>query len=294
MDCYTGDRARVNVYQRLYKPISKTEYRVIHLLPGRFLDEIQCVLETRSFRVKTRYEAISYQWGDVSNTKLIRMAYLTPHPSTPGILTKALPDGATRVLVEASSVLQAAAKRYIVPLRILFWFLGTWFLCRFLWPLPLEAPWWVPSFIPRNVYMASLCILYGGGVLDFFVKAIKLMIELAETKPWFVAYDFRISRSGQQRVERPLNFEKLQVTTNLELALRHLRRENRARTLWIDALCINQENKDEKTIQIQRMQWIYANASPIVVWLGDYHGLGGADVCAGSSYFGSKRVASFI
>jgi hypothetical protein len=75
----------------------------------------------------------------------------------------------------------------------------------------------------------------------------------------------------------------LQVTTNLELALRHLRRENRARTLWIDALCINQGNEKEKTIQIQRMQWIYANASPIVVWLGGYHRLGGSEVCAGSS-----------
>jgi hypothetical protein len=91
------------------------------------------------------------------------------------------------------------------------------------------------------------------------------MIELAETKPWFVAYDFRISRGEQQGGERPLNFETLEVTTNLELALRYLRRENRARTLWIDALCINQKDEDEKTIQIQRMQWIYANASPIVV-----------------------------
>jgi hypothetical protein len=115
------------------------------------------------------------------------------------------------------------------------------------------------------------------------VKAIKLMIELAETKPWFVAYDFRISRREQQAGERPLNFETLEVTTNLELALRYLRRENHARTLWIDALCINQKDKAEKTIQIQRMQWIYANASPVVVWLGGYHGLGGTDVCAGSS-----------
>ncbi|PMD32913.1 hypothetical protein L207DRAFT_589989 [Hyaloscypha variabilis F] len=114
--CDTGDSARNNVRQRLYKPISEIEYRVVHLLPGRFLDEIQCVLETRSFGVKTRYEAISYQWGDTPNTKPVRMAYSTTHPSTPGVLTKALPDRAPQVLVKAYRVLEAAAKRYIVPL----------------------------------------------------------------------------------------------------------------------------------------------------------------------------------
>jgi hypothetical protein len=116
--------------------------------------------------------------------------------------------------------------------------------------------------------MALLSIALGGAVEIFFIKAIKLMIEVAETKPWLLAFGFSISPSEQQGGERPLNFEALQVTTNLELALRHLRRENRARTLWIDALCINQENEDEKMIQIQGMNWIYANASPVVVWLG--------------------------
>lgn len=70
------------------------------------------------------------------------------------------------------------------------------------------------------------------------------------------------------------------MTTNLELALRYLRRKKCARTLWIDALRINQENEDEKTIQIQRMQWIYANASPVVIWLDGYYGLVELDICA--------------
>ena len=136
MDSCTGDPVRPNVRQCLYKPISETEYRVVHLLLERFLDEIQCVLETQSFRVKTRYEALSYQWGDEPNTTPIRIAHLTLHPSTSGILTKVLPGGANRVLVKASRVLPAAAKRYIVALRIFAWFLGTCFFCRLLLPHP--------------------------------------------------------------------------------------------------------------------------------------------------------------
>lgn len=34
------DGAEDDVRQRLYKHLSETEYRVIHLLPGGFLDEI--------------------------------------------------------------------------------------------------------------------------------------------------------------------------------------------------------------------------------------------------------------
>ena len=40
------------------------------------------------------------------------------------------------------------------------------------------------------------------------------------------------------------------VTTNLESALRHLRYADKPRTLWADALSINQRNDDEKTHQV--------------------------------------------
>ena len=286
MEPHTEDGTQVNVRQRLYKPLLDTEYRVIHLLPGRFLDEIQCVLETRSFRVKTRYEAISYQWGNVPNTKPVRIAYLTPHPSPPEILTTALPVGATKVLEWVSIALQAIGKWYIVPSQIFFWFLGN-MRGRFLWLRVLEVPRWMPSSIFRLVYMALLCILIGGKVIELLGRAIKLVIELAETKPWFSENNLRTIPGRKQGSEEPLEFETLQVTPNLELGLRYLRRETRTRALWIDALCINQKDEKEKSIQIQRMQWIYANASPIVVWLGGYHGIG-EDVCAGS--LSQKRI----
>lgn len=60
---------------------------------------------------------------------------------------------------------------------------------------------------------------------------------------------------------------------SLELALRHLRLQYCPRTLWIDALCINQKNESEKRIQVRKMGCVYANASVVVVWLGGYHGI---------------------
>jgi hypothetical protein len=38
--------------------------------------------------------------------------------------------------------------------------------------------------------------------------------------------------------------------------------------IWIDAVCINQDNEDEKRIQIGMMSRIYAGAQSVVVWLG--------------------------
>lgn len=42
------------------------------------------------------------------------------------------------------------------------------------------------------------------------------------------------------------------ITKNLELALRHLRFKDRERTLWVDAVWINQNDMDEKGWQISQ------------------------------------------
>ncbi len=59
-----------------------------------------------------------------------------------------------------------------------------------------------------------------------------------------------------------------QVTQNLHAALYHLRREDCDRVLWIDALCIDQTNMEEKEQQVRKMDQIYQTASNVCVWLG--------------------------
>lgn len=63
--------------------------------------------------------------------------------------------------------------------------------------------------------------------------------------------------------------QELLVTTNLHAALRRLRDCFIERVIWIDALCINQESKDERARQIQLISKIYSQAARVVVWLGD-------------------------
>ena len=58
------------------------------------------------------------------------------------------------------------------------------------------------------------------------------------------------------------------VTENLGHALHYLRDRQRQRTLWIDAICINQSDDTEKRQQVGSMHQIFANAQLVIVWLG--------------------------
>ena len=60
----------------------------------------------------------------------------------------------------------------------------------------------------------------------------------------------------------------LEVHKNLSEALRYLRYTDKIRTLWIDAICINQKDEAERNEQVRRMADIYSCASRVVIWLG--------------------------
>jgi len=57
-------------------------------------------------------------------------------------------------------------------------------------------------------------------------------------------------------------------TANLEMALRGIRQEDKNVLLWIDALCINQADHEERSYQVSVMAEIYAQANSVCVWLG--------------------------
>lgn len=60
-----------------------------------------------------------------------------------------------------------------------------------------------------------------------------------------------------------------EITCNLESALRHLRYERDVRVLWVDAICINQKDVDERGFQVSLMGLIYSRALKTVIYLGD-------------------------
>lgn len=60
----------------------------------------------------------------------------------------------------------------------------------------------------------------------------------------------------------------LPITANLAEALRYLRHSTTTRLLWIDAICINQKDLNERSSQVRLMAEIYSNARRVVLWVG--------------------------
>lgn len=69
------------------------------------------------------------------------------------------------------------------------------------------------------------------------------------------------------------NNTELLLRGNLAAALRFLRRPDRDRYVWVDFICINQQDNVEKAFQIPRMKSIYSKASTVFVWLGEATGI---------------------
>lgn len=59
------------------------------------------------------------------------------------------------------------------------------------------------------------------------------------------------------------------MTANLVQALRQVRYEHEPRHLWVDALCINQCNLEEKGVHVNMMGEIYSHAWRVIICLGD-------------------------
>ncbi|GAB7365913.1 hypothetical protein MBLNU230_g7241t1 [Neophaeotheca triangularis] len=68
-----------------------------------------------------------------------------------------------------------------------------------------------------------------------------------------------------------LNEHTLRIQQNLFRLLRRLRfRGTTTSSIWIDALCINQNDDTEKTSQVAQMGVVYSRAEEVVIWLGEY------------------------
>jgi len=73
----------------------------------------------------------------------------------------------------------------------------------------------------------------------------------------------------KDRKDIQLNGYLFDVTKNLWMVLRRLRDPAVSRVLWIDAICINQKEKNEKSHQVAMMGEIYGSCQKAVIWLGE-------------------------
>ncbi|XEV03017.1 hypothetical protein FSHL1_008304 [Fusarium sambucinum] len=71
-----------------------------------------------------------------------------------------------------------------------------------------------------------------------------------------------------ERIEVPCDGEILSITKSLHEALAEITKSRQSEPLWIDQICINQEDIAEKSEQVSKMNEIYDKAETVVAWLG--------------------------
>jgi hypothetical protein len=88
-----------------------------------------------------------------------------------------------------------------------------------------------------------------------------------EDGPHFEALSYEWG-PAMPNVQIMMNGRSISVRENLWWALRHLQLEDSRRVIWIDALCINQQDMAERNHQVAQMGQIYRAATRCVAWIG--------------------------
>lgn len=217
-----------------HQPLSNTdpsEIRIIKLFPGNFDDEIHCELEHMSLELADSlpFAAISSCWEDPEATESIFLDRQR-YPVTENLYA---------FLQHARSILSAIAKTFPRILRLgrqesvlLTQHIVYSILQDFDFPVdfPSSSDSTLPDLVERH--------------------ARKLLGEIYE------------AQGTEQQHFSPQFLSVSQILSEPhEAGSFHLR-------LWIDALCINQKDLDERNSQIRYVKQIYTKSKQTLIWLG--------------------------
>jgi hypothetical protein len=91
--------------------------------------------------------------------------------------------------------------------------------------------------------------------------------------------------SHQDGVIIQVDGKDIKVTKTLAAALRQMVHRDRPRTLWIDQLCIDQDNPAEKATQVPLIGQIYSGTTQCLIWMGEIPlGIAVADAASGVEF----------
>jgi hypothetical protein len=128
----------------------------------------------------------------------------------------------------------------------------------------LLRPSYVYEPLPPNGYIRLMLLQPGSGKLRC-----SIVVQRLE--------DSALSYEALSYVWGPQNHPKLllcdgktlAIGRGLASALRALRSHDKIRRLWVDAVCINQADHDERAQQVSIMGNIFSNAITVLVWVGE-------------------------
>jgi hypothetical protein len=102
---------------------------------------------------------------------------------------------------------------------------------------------------------------------DHFIRCSLTTIQLHHL-PKYEALSYAWG-DANDRKDILVNGRSVSITRNLHVALMQLRCTDKPRTLWIDAIYIDQNNIPERNQQVELMGQVYQSAAQVLIWLGE-------------------------
>jgi hypothetical protein len=120
------------------------------------------------------------------------------------------------------------------------------------------------SLLPASERSSEICCKLHTVSLDSNPVYIALSYCWGDpTNPRRILLDHCVKEVSDQRESLAYSLTAYQVTANLHEALSSLRDPEDTISLWVDALCINQDDLEERSLQVLRMTAIYRSAMKV-------------------------------
>lgn len=152
--------------------------------------------------------------------------------------------------------------------------------------IPVIGPGLLPAQFIKNIPLYHNPLHYGttirvlaiqpGDFNDAIVCNFRF-VDLSEDEGAFEPFDalsyvwnaHLVDYNRKDRVAVICSGHEKQITANLEDALKHIRSKDLLKLLWVDALCINQSDNDERSHQVSLMGSIYSAAHRVIIWVSE-------------------------
>ena len=127
---------------------------------------------------------------------------------------------------------------------------------------------YLPIFSTTQQPAIRLLVVFAGlpqdPLLGVFVQ--ETLDFTADQEPFWTAVSYTWGNQTPSEILL-IDDRYLPFTSNVTQIVRDLREPNRHIIVWIDAVCINQNDAEEKVSQLEIMRRIYEQAKEVVIWL---------------------------
>ena len=134
----------------------------------------------------------------------------------------------------------------------------------------LQTPFCYNRLENDEIRLLQLHAFSGHGsskILSADLKTIHLRDYAISTSIDFEALSYDWGTENADRI-LSLNNSSFFIRPNLDAALRELGKGNTERILWIDAICINQGDVEERNQQVRMISSIFRHAARVIIWIG--------------------------